>query len=227
MTDKYEVKKYVSELIGEEHIIPTLGVWVNFDDIDFDSLPNRFVLKCTHDSGGLVVVRDKLKLDKKAARKKIEHCLKRNYFLNTREWSYKDIKPRVIAEPYLEDGAVHELWDYKFFCFNGIPRYMFIATDRAIGKTKFDYFDMDFNHLNIVQHYPNATIDIPKPKSWNKMIELAQKLSKNKAHVRVDFYEVDGKLYFGELTLYHFSGMTPFNPEMWDKIFGEWIELSR
>jgi hypothetical protein len=226
MTDKYEVKKYVSELIGEEHIIPTLGVWTHFDDIDFDSLPNQFVLKCTHDSGGLAIVKDKLKLDKKAIKKKIEHCLKRNYFLNTREWSYKNIKPRIIAEPFLEDSAVHELRDYKFFCFNGTPHFIFIVTNRAIGKTTIDYFDMDFNHLNIVQHYPNATIHIPKPKTWNKMIELARKLSKDKLHVRVDFYEVDSNTYFGELTFYHFSGFTPFEPDEWDGIVGSWLVLS-
>lgn len=225
MVDKYEVKKYVSNIIGKEYIIPTLGIWDKFDDIDFDELPEQFVLKCTHDSEGVVVVKDKSSFDVDKARKKINEALKCNFYYIGREWPYKNIKPRIIAEKYMEDEECGELRDYKFFCFNGEPKAMFIASDRGIGETKFDYYDLNFNHLNIIQHYPNSKLKIEKPKNFDKMIELAKILSKNLIHVRVDFYEVNGKVYFGELTFYHFSGFQPFIPEEWDYKFGELINL--
>lgn len=142
LVDKYEVRKFIEERIGSEHLIPCLGVWNHFDEIDFNKLPNQFVLKCTHDSGGLIICKDKSTLDLKQARKKIEHCLKRNYFLNHREWPYKDVKPRIIAEEYTVDESGYELKDYKIFCFNGEPKAMFIATDRGTD-TKFDFFDQE------------------------------------------------------------------------------------
>ena len=225
MVDKYEVKKYVSNIIGEEYIIPTLGIWDKFDDIDFDELPEQFVLKCTHDSEGVVIVKDKSSFDVDKARKKINEALKCNFYYIGRAWPYKNIKPRIIAEKYMEDEECGELRDYKFFCFNGEPKAMFIASDRGIGETKFDYYDLNFNHLNIIQHYPNSKLKIEKPKNFDKMIELAKILSKNLIHVRVDFYEVNGKVYFGELTFYHFSGFQPFIPEEWDYKFGELINL--
>lgn len=225
MVDKYEVKKYVADIIGEENIIPTLGVWDNFDDIDFDSLPEQFVLKCTHDSEGLVIVKDKRKLDINSARKKINDALKCNFYYIGREWPYKNIKPRIIAEQFVEDSVTGELRDYKFFCFGGEPKLMFVATGRNAGKTKFDFFDMDFNHQNIIQHYPNSDVRISKPSNFDKMKEFSRVLSKNIPHVRVDFYEVDGRIYFGELTFYHFSGFMPFQPDKWDKILGDWLQL--
>lgn len=225
MVDKYEVKEYVSKIIGDDYIIPTLGVWDKFDDIDFDKLPNQFVLKCTHDSEGLVIVKDKNELDIESAREKINTALKYNFYYIGREWPYKNIKPRIIAEEYVEDSVYGELRDYKFFCFNGEPKAMFIATERSQGSVKFDYFDLGFNNLNIIQNYKNSEKNIEKPKQFEKMIELSKVLSKDIPHVRVDFYEVNGKLYFGELTFYHFSGFMPFQPSKWDKIFGDWIEL--
>ena len=225
MVDKFEVKKYVSELIGKEYIIPTLGVWDRFEDIDFDKLPKQFVIKCTHDSEGLVIVKDKDKLDINYARKKIQKAMDYNFYYIGREWPYKNIKPRIIIEKYIEDNIDRELRDYKFFCFNGQPKAMFIASDRSIGKTKFDYFDLEFNHLDLIQHYPNTTKLLKKPKNFEKMIELSKILSKEIPHVRVDFYEVDGKIYFGEFTFYHFSGFMPFKPKKWDDIFGDWIKL--
>lgn len=224
IVDKYEVKEYIAEKIGEEYVIPTLGVWDHFDDIDFDALPDQFVLKCTHDSEGLVICKDKSKLDLKAAKKKIEAALKLNFYYIGREWPYKNVKPRIIAEQYMEDHVDGELRDYKFFCFDGEPKAMFVASDRAINATKFDYFDLEYNHLDIKQHYPNAG-KVRKPVTFEKMIEFSKVLSKGMPHVRVDFYEVDGKLYFGELTLYHFSGFMPFQPAKWDRIFGDWIKL--
>lgn len=225
LVDKYEAKEYVAQIIGNEYIIPTLGVWDSFDDIDFDKLPNQFVLKCTHDSEGLVIVKDKNKLDKKAAKEKIEAALKQNFYYIGREWPYKNVKPRIIAEQYMEDHVDGELRDYKFFCFDGEPKVMFIASDRASDHVKFDYYDLQFNHLDIKQKYPHSQKTLRKPVAFEKMIEFSKILSKGYPHVRVDFYEVDGHLYFGELTFYHFSGFMPFEPDRWDKIFGDWLKL--
>lgn len=229
MVDKYEAKQYVAERIGQEYIIPTLGLWDSFDQIDFDSLPNQFVLKCTHDSGGLVICRDKSKLDIPAARKTIEESLRNNYFWQCREWPYKNVKPRIIAEAYMEDEETCELRDYKYFCFDGEPKVLFIATERQAenSETKFDFFDMEFNHLDLRNGHPNAEICPAKPRCFEQMRELAGKLSVGIPQLRVDFYEVNGKVYFGELTFFHWSGMMPFEPEEWDNTFGQWIKLPK
>lgn len=227
MVDKYEVKKIVAEKIGEEYIIPTLGVWDNFDDIDFDSLPSQFVLKCTHDSGTIVICKDKSLFDKDAARNKINARMGCNYYYHCREWPYKNVKPRIIAEKYMEDEKTSELRDYKFFCFDGDVKALFIATERQkVGEeVKFDFFDADFNHLPVRQGHPHAKTAPEKPINFEKMKELASKLSEGIPHLRVDFYEVNGEIYFGELTFSHFSAMVPFEPEEWDYKFGEWIEI--
>ncbi len=227
MVDKYAVKQYVAERIGDEYIIPTLGVWDSFDDIDFTKLPNQFVLKCTHDSGGLAICRDKKTFDKQKAKKKIERSLKKNYYWGGREWPYKDVKPRIIAEQYMEDTKTEELRDYKFFCFDGVAKALFIATDRQKEgeEVKFDFYDMEFKHLDFKQGHPNATVSPAKPETFDEMRQLAEKLSKRIPHLRVDFYEVNGKAYFGELTFSHFSGMVPFTPEEWKETFGSWIKL--
>lgn len=228
MVDKYEAKNYVAKLIGENYVIPTLGVWNHFDEIDFDKLPKRFVLKCTHDSGGLVICRDKNKLDKKASKNKIEKCLKHNFFWCQREWPYKNVKPRIIAEQYMEDSTTHDLRDYKFFAFDGVVKALFIATDRGNNEeTKFDFFDADFNHLNFTNGHPNANLNPTKPETFEQMKVLAEKLSHKIPQLRVDFYEVDGKVYFGELTFSHWSGLVPFNPTEWDETFGSWIRLPK
>ena len=232
MVDKYLVKQYVSEIIGEQYIVPTLGVWENFEEIDFSLLPNQFVLKCTHDSGGLVICKDKTKLDKETAKKKIQNCLKTNYFWSGREWPYKFVKPRIIAEKFMQDSKDSEeegLTDYKFFCFNGEPKAMFIATDRAKEgvETKFDFFDMEFNHLPFTNGHPNSEKEIKKPEKFELMIELAKKLSVGIPQVRVDFYESEGNIYFGELTLFHWGGFVPFEPKEWDYKFGEWVDLPK
>ena len=223
VVDKYAVKEYIASQIGEEYIIPTIGLWSNFDEIDFEKLPQSFVLKCTHDSGGLVICKDKSNLDIKKARKKIVKSLNRNFFLLGREWPYKGVKPQIIAEPYISDSN-GELNDYKFFCFNGQPKMLFIASDRGID-TRFDFFDMDFNHLPFEQGHPNSTKVLKKPDGFDHMKKLAMKLSEGFPEVRVDFYNVDGKIYFGELTLFHFSGFVPFEPEEWDEKIGSWLEL--
>ena len=230
MVDKYEVKEYVKELIGNEYIVPTLGIWERFEDINFDALPDQFVLKCTHDSGGLAICQDKANFDIEKAKEKINKCLKVNYYWKGREWPYKDVKPRIIAEKYMKDSKENNeegLTDYKFFCFDGEPKAMFIATDRANKdeETKFDFYDMNFNHLPFVNGHPNANKTIMKPKQFEMMKELCMKLSKNIPQVRVDFYECEGNIYFGELTFFHWGGMVPFKPEEWDYTFGSWIRL--
>lgn len=227
MVDKYAVKKYVSDRIGDQYIIPTLGVWDRPEDIDFESLPDQFVLKVTHDSGGLVICRDKATLDKEATIQKLHKSLQRDYYQVHREWPYKNVPRRIIAEQYMEDKETGELRDYKFFCFNGTARLLFIATDRMNKneETKFDFFDMELNHLDIKNGHPNADTSPAKPKNFEEMRHLAEKLSQNIPHVRVDFYEVNGKTYFGELTFSHWSGLVPFEPEEWDRTIGDWIKL--
>lgn len=226
MVDKYEAKKYVAQIIGDEYIIPTLGVWDSFNDINFQTLPNQFVLKCTHDSEGVFIVNDKNTMDMEVAKSKLTAALNQNFYYIGREWPYKSIVPRIIAEQYMEDHVDGELRDYKFICFDGVPKAMYIASDRSKGDVKFDFFDLNFKHLDIKQKYPNAGT-IRKPKTFDKMVELSRMLSKGYPHIRVDFYEVNGKLYFGELTLYHLSGLVPFEPENWDVIFGEWLNLPK
>ena len=227
LVDKYEVKKYIADKLGEEYVIPTIGVWDSFDEIDFNSLPDQFVLKCTHDSGGLAVVRDKATFDKEAARKKFNIALNRNNYCVNREWPYKNVKSRIIAEQYMENDATHDLRDYKFFSFDGETKAMFIATERAseTEETKFDFFDMEYNHLDFRNGHPNANVLPEKPACFDEMHALADKLSEGIPQVRVDFYEVNGKVYFGEMTFFHWSGMKPFEPEEWDYAFGSWIKL--
>ncbi len=228
MVDKYEAKELVAEKIGREYIIPTYGVWESFDEIDFDRLPDQFVLKGTHDGGSISICRDKSTFDIPAAREKLTRSLSKNYYWHGREWPYKDVKPRIIAEAFMEDKETAELRDYKFFCFNGVPRALFIATDRQKQgeETKFDFFDMDFNHLDIRNGHENAKVPPAKPATFEKMKELAGILSQGIPQLRVDFYEVNGQIYFGELTFSHWDGMVPFEPEKWDRIFGDWIDLS-
>lgn len=227
LVDKHEVKEYIAKTIGEQYVIPTLGVWENFEDINFDELPDQFVLKCTHDSGSVVICRDKSTFDIEKARKKLNKKLKMNLYWHGREWPYKNVKPRIIAEQYMEDTKTAELRDYKFFCFDGEAKALFIATERqkAGEEVKFDFFDMDFNHLPVRQGHPNAPVCPEKPEMFDEMRVLAEQLSKGIPQVRVDFYEANGKVYFGELTFFHFCGLVPFDPPEWDTIFGDWITL--
>lgn len=224
MVDKYEAKKYVADIIGEKHVIRLLGVWEKFEDIDFELLPERFVLKCTHDSGGLVICRDKRTFDMSIAKKKINKSLKRNYFLVGREWPYKNVHPRIIAEEYIENTSGEELKDYKFFCFNGVPKIMYIANDIG-ADPRTDFFDMDFNHLDLHFKDPNADVCPSKPAQFEKMKELAVVLSKGIPQVRVDFYESNGEIFFGEFTFFHSGGFFDVHPDEWSERIGDWIEL--
>ena len=225
LVDKYRVKKYVEEIVGAEHVIPLLGAWDRVEDIEWDKLPNQFVLKVNHDCGGQVICKDKSKLDKEATIIKLNKAFSRNYYYEGREWPYKNVQPKVFAEAYMED-EYGELRDYKFFCFDGEVKAMFIATDRTKEtETCFDFFDAEFNHLPFTQGHPNAKVQPAKPKGFEEMKTLAAKLSKGIPEVRVDFYDVNGQVYFGEFTFFHFGGMVQFRPLEWDYKFGSWISL--
>lgn len=228
MVDKIEVKDYVSNIIGKDFIIPTLGVWDHAEDINWDALPNQFVLKCNHDSGGVIICKDKSKLDKEAVIKRLNKSLLTDYYKVGREWPYKDVQRRILAEKYIEPlPNMEDLPDYKFFCFDGEVKAMFIATDRQKPneEVKFDFFDANFNHLPFRQGHENADHLPSKPKLFEIMKDAAAKLSKGIPQVRVDFYEIGNRVLFGEMTLFHFSGFMPFRPEQWDYYFGEMLNL--
>ncbi len=225
MVDKHSVKNYVANIIGEEYIIPTIGVWDSFEEIDFDSLPEQFVLKCTHDSGGLVICKDKSKLDKSLAEIKIKKSLKTDYYKHGREWPYKNVPKKVIAEKYMVDESGTELKDYKFFCFDGEVKAMFISTNRGTNQHCDDFYDENFNRIPVRKGHPNSNVQRTKPETFEQMKALAKKLSADIPHVRVDFYDVNGKIYFGEMTFFSGGGMVPFVPDRWDYTFGNWIKL--
>lgn len=227
MVDKYEVREYIKEKIGEEYLIPLIGVYDNFDDIDFAGLPNQFVIKCTHDSGGLVVCRNKQELDITKAKEKINKCLKRNFYYFNREWPYKNVKPRIIIEKYMEDSKSKELVDYKFFCFNGEPKFIYISEGLENHETaKISFLDMDFKREKFKRTDYEDFKEIPKkPLNFDKMKELARILSKGHAFLRVDLYEINNNIYFSELTFTPCAGYLPFEPKEYDNILGEWIKL--
>lgn len=226
MVDKYQAKQFVAERIGQEYVIPTLGVWESAEEINFDALPEQFVIKCTHDSGSLVICRDKERFDAEAARKKLGKSLKRDYYQVHREWPYKNVKKQIIAEVYLEDRADGELRDYKFFSFNGVPRILYITQGRGGGEsTSADFFDMDGNHLPFTIDHDMAELPPHLPQNFQLMQRLAARLSDGVPQLRVDFYEVNGKVYFGEMTFFHCSGFKAFHPDTWDHMFGQWVEL--
>lgn len=227
MVDKIAVKEYVRKRIGDQYIIPTLGVWDRPEDIDFDSLPKQFVLKWNHDSGSIVLCKDKDQLDKAAALKKLQHGYLQNGFWYGREYPYKNVIPKVFAEAYMEDTSTKELRDYKIFTFNGEVKLLLIASDRLNKQepTKFDYYDCDGNHLDIINDHPNAYFPPAMPQRWEEMKKLAEMLATGTKHLRVDFYEVNGQIFFGELTFFHGSGFMHFYPERWNTIMGDWIRI--
>lgn len=228
LVDKHAVKEYIAREIGERYVVPTLGVWDKFDDIDFEKLPNQFVLKCTHDSGGLIVVKDKKMLDVASAKKKIDSCLKRNFYYENREWPYKNVPPRIIAEKFLDDNG-HVPIDYKIYCFNGEPYKVMLCLDRDKDEpTKFYSFDFEWNLLrhNIRGKKAPEGFTLPRPQTLNLMYESAKKLSKGIPFVRVDFYDLNGEMYFGEMTFYPDSGFdSAILPEI-DDLYGSMIDLS-
>ena len=233
MVDKYEAKNYVAAKIGAQYIIPTFGVWEKVEDIDFDALPNRFVLKCTHDSGGLVVCRDKQALDIDKAKQKIEACLKNNYYLNGREWPYKNVKARIIAEQYMEETNIlspynqGSLTDYKFYCFNGEPKFLYIShglENHATASISFLTMDWQFADYERSDYAPFKELP-PKPLKYEEMISICKKLSAGIPFIRVDLYEIDGNVYFSELTFSPCNGMIPFRNPAHDFEIGKMLTL--
>ncbi len=222
--DKIEVRNIVNKIIGEDICFPILGHWEKFEDIDFSTLPNKFVLKCNHDSASVTVVKDKSSLNLKKLKKFYNGRLKISPYNMGREYPYKNVKPRILAEQYMTPDGENDINDYKFFCFHGEPKIMFIATDRSTD-VKFDFFDMDFNHLPIYNIHPNSEKEIKKPHLFDEMKALAAKLSKNIPFVRIDLYEIKGKIYFGEYTFFHGGGFWPFYPEEWENKLGEWLHI--
>ena len=227
MVDKYKVREYISEKIGEEYLIPLLGVWDDPDDIDFDTLPNQFVLKCNHNSGlGMCICKDKNSLDISKVRSDLRKGLKQDYYLTGREWPYKNVPRKIIAEKYITDETGTNLRDYKFYCFDGKAKVVGIYQDRNTDKeTTGDFFDMDFNWLDFTFNMPNAKVKPSKPNHFEKMKEIAEILSKGLPHVRVDLYLSNDRIYFGELTFFDGSGFDKIEPFEWDVKLGSWINL--
>jgi hypothetical protein len=230
MVDKYEVRKFIAQTIGEQYLIPLLGVWDGVEQMDIRPLPGQFVLKCTHDSGSIVLCRDKASFDLPSAKAKLGARLERNFFAISRERPYKNLKPRIIAERYMADGSGAELKDYKWYCFGGKPRICQVIADRSTRQT-IDFFDLEWNHLPLTglhrpgHAYPHATQRCPKPGQFERMKAFAEKLARGTAYVRIDFYEISDALYWGEFTLYPASGFGLFEPDEWNDALGNWIDL--
>ena len=225
MADKYEVKKYVSGIIGDEYVIPSIAIYNRWKEINFDSLEAPFVLKTTHSSGVIAVVKDKESFDFETAKKKFNKSLKENYFYSCREWPYKDIKPRIIVEQFIKDSKEDNLPVYKFFCFDGEPYLVQTIKNDKTSYETIDYFDMNWERLDLKQNFENSEVPLSKPSNFEEMKQLAAKLSKGFPFVRVDLYSVDGKVYFSEFTFFSDAGYQRFYPDKWDLILGEKIKL--
>lgn len=223
LVDKLAVRDVISNKLGGEYLFPLLGSWDSFDEIDFDSLPEKFVLKCNHDSGSVKLITNKNDIDREELSNFFSERLKLNAFCLGREYPYKNVKPKIMAEAFMESPKGEGINDYKFFCFNGTPEIMFVATDRATD-VKFDFYDMDFKHLDIVNIHEQSGKQIPKPECFEQMKKIAQKLSQGMKFVRIDLYEIDGKIYFGEYTFFHGGGFYLFNPPHWEKSLGDKIK---
>lgn len=224
LVDKYRVREYISNKLGDEYLIPLIGKWDAPEDINFSDLPNQFVLKCNHDSGSVLICKDKSKFDQSKAITYLKDKMKKNYFYYGREWPYKSVKPCVIAEKYMTNDKEDALIDYKYFCFNGEPKIMYWSKDKS-NDPRTDFFDMSYNHLPIRMRDPNADKIPPKPVHFEKMKEIAKFLAKDFPHVRIDFYEINGQIYFGEFTFYHCSGFAEVKPEEWNYKLGSWINI--
>ncbi len=224
LVDKCEVKGIVAEVIGNRYVIPTLSVYNSVEDIDFDVLPKQFVLKCTHGSKCNVICKDKDKLDIPLTKKRLSKWMKMNWFDYGREWPYKNVEHRIIAEKYMEDET-GELRDYKVMCFEGIPRLIQIHIGRFGDKHTQDFYDTDWNKLDITQGSDMSDKTIPKIPCLDEMLELSRKLSKGIHQIRVDWYYIHGELFFGEMTFFDTSGYEEFEPDFWNYRLGEWINI--
>ena len=213
--------------MNNQYIIPTLAVWDSVEDIDFDALPNQFVLKCTHDSGGIVICKDKSSLDREAAKAKLRTSLKRDYSRIAREWPYKEVPRRIIAEEYLSELGSNEILDYKMYCFHGEPKMTVVCSDRfSKTGTRMNFYDIDWKPMGIhFGHYPPLPTEFPRPETYDEMLRLATELSKDCPFLRVDFYEIKGRLNIGELTFFPGAGLEQFRPISKDYELGEWLHL--
>lgn len=223
--DKYEVREYVKEKIGEEYLIPLLGVYDDFDEIDFDKLPNQFVMKCNHGCGYNIIVKDKNNFNKEEAKEKINTWLKEDFGAKFGEIHYSSIKPRIIIEEYIEniDGDIE---DFKYFAFDGKVHSIMYCTDRASGVVKNSFFDLNWKNLYFHYFGELLTKEVEKPKNFELMNEIAEKLSKDFKHVRVDLYNIEGKIYFGELTFTGYGGYYNFQPIEWNRKLGDLLDLN-
>ena len=227
MVDKYKVREYIAQTLGEEYLIPLLGVWDDPDEIDFDTLPDQFVLKCNHNSGlGMCICKDKSKLDIPKVKAELRKGLKQNYYLIGREWPYKDVPRKIICEEYMQDDfGAGELADYKVLCFDGEPKLVELHHGRFNGTHTQDFYDTAWNKTDFEQpEDPLSDEEMEKPQFSKEMFRLSRILAKDIPHVRVDWYYTDGRLYFGELTFFDGSGFSPFAGNQ-DRIIGEWIQL--
>lgn len=225
MVDKYEVRKIIANKIGEEYLIPLLGVWDKFEYINFELLPNEFVLKTTHDSGTVIICKDKKSFDIVSARKILNRALRTNYFYKSREYPYKNAMPRIIAEKYMHDEKQTELDDYKFFCFKGEPKFLSVTTNKGGDKGR-GFFDLDLNPMPFTESsLENVLHKIKPPNNFNEMIDVAKILSKNITHVRIDLYNISGKVFFGEYTFHNAGGLVHFKPQKANYEIGQLIEL--
>lgn len=226
LVDKYSVRTYVANVIGCCYLIPIIGIWDKFEDIDFNALPQQFVLKPNHTSGNVFICKDKNNINYDSLNREVKKWLKRKYYWIHREWPYKHIKPRIICEKLIEDKSSNDLKDYKFMCFDGEVKCCFVCSNRNDKDgLKVDFYDLNWNRMPFIRHYPNSVCNIPKPKCYEEMIRLANQLSIGIPFVRVDFYEVNGKVYFGELTFFPGAGFEEFTPESYDYLLGSWIKL--
>ncbi|WP_231505579.1 ATP-grasp fold amidoligase family protein [Bacillus sp. EB01] len=226
LVDKIKVREHISSVVGNEYLVPIIGIYDSFEEINFDALPKQFVLKPNHTSGDVFICKDKSKIDFLKLKKEINSWLRKRYYLVHREWPYKDIKPKIICEEYLTQENGKELLDYKFMCFNGEVKCSFVCLNRNSSEgLNIDFYNLDWEKMPFKRHYPNSTKVTPKPKHYNQMIEFAQKLSKDIPFVRVDFYETNDRLYFGELTFFPGSGYEKFSPESYDHLLGSWLKL--
>lgn len=227
MVDKYEVRETIQKRIGEEYLIPLVGgPWNSFDDIDFSKLPDKFVLKCTHDSGSVAICRDKTKFDVAGTRKQFSRALKGNFFYGGREWPYKNAKPRIIAEEFISNGVNEDISDYKLHCFNGQVKMILVCADRnKEGGVQKVFYDQEWNKLEVRRPDALSDIEVPRPKLLYEMIEIAEMFSRDIPFLRVDLYEISGKLYFGEFTFFPAGGFERFEPDEWDLKMGNWLSL--
>lgn len=229
LVDKYGVRDYISKTIGEQYLFPLLGVWDNADDIDLNALPDKFVLKTTHDSGGVWICQDKKIFSQNWGGVKllINNRLQTNYYPVGREYPYKNVHPRVIAEKFMVDESGNDLRDYKFFCFDGEPQILFYASERFMGGvTRFDFYDINRKRLPFsAKGHPYSGKSLDGVKNYDEMVEIARKLSKGFPHVRIDLYNINGRIYFGEFTFHHDGGFVPFIPREWDRKVGDMLRL--